>query len=188
MGKKFCIIDGCDRPHSGRGYCSSHYGRLRRHGDPLKFGTGPTTHGMAKGGKPAPEYIIWQGMLSRCRYPKHIEYHNYGGRGITVCERWKDFALFYADMGPRPSNKHSIDRIDFNGNYEPSNCRWVDSKEQARNKSRCVSVVRSDGVRFRTIVEAAESVGAHKTSVGKCAAGQRRTAGGYGWKYEKEQP
>ena len=87
-------------------------------------------HGMAYN----PEYRAWASMRSRCNDKKLKCYKNYGGRGIVVCERWKDFAAFYADMGQRPTPKHSLDRIDVNGNYEPSNCRWATLVEQARNK------------------------------------------------------
>lgn len=72
-------------------------------------------------------------MRQRCHYPKHAHFADYGGRGITVCERWNDFTAFLADLGPKPTPKHSLDRIDVNGNYEPNNCRWATQTEQTRN-------------------------------------------------------
>lgn len=84
-----------------------------------------------------PLYGIWSSMVTRCSNPNRKHYDSYGGRGIKVCDRWlgeNGFENFVHDMGERPSLKHSIDRIDVNGNYEPSNCRWATTKEQCRNK------------------------------------------------------
>lgn len=84
-----------------------------------------------------PEYEAYHGMIRRCYNSNHATYSDYGGRGITVCHRWREsFLSFYEDMGERPSKNHSIDRIDNDGNYEPSNCRWATPKEQQYNTRR----------------------------------------------------
>lgn len=88
-------------------------------------------HGMSR----SAEYRIWQGILNRCLNKNVKFYRRYGGRGITVCDAWRhDFQKFYRDMGPRPSPRHSIDRINNDGNYEPANCRWATPAQQAANK------------------------------------------------------
>jgi hypothetical protein len=87
------------------------------------------------GGTGTREYSIWKAMKRRC-YNKNVkDYPNYGGRGIIVCDRWlNSFENFISDMGKKPSAEYSIDRIDVNGNYEPSNCRWATPKEQRLNQ------------------------------------------------------
>lgn len=80
-------------------------------------------------------YRIWRNMTARCRRPNHPDYPDYGGRGIVVCERWKAFANFLADMGECPPAMQ-IDRRDNNGNYEPSNCRWATGIQNCRNTRR----------------------------------------------------
>lgn len=88
------------------------------------------THGMSG----TPEYRSWAAMRNRCTNPDNKGFKNYGGRGITVCERWMNsFENFYSDMGPRPDG-FSIDRIDSDGNYEPSNCRWASMEVQVINR------------------------------------------------------
>jgi hypothetical protein len=86
--------------------------------------------------KHSPEYASWRGAKNRCFQVKHSGYSNYGGRGITMCEEWRnDFLTFLRDMGPRPYGR-SLDRINNDGNYEPGNCRWATPKEQAMNSRR----------------------------------------------------
>lgn len=80
------------------------------------------------------EFGIWKAMRSRCQNVNHVAYMHYGGRGITVCPRWEKFNNFWEDMGPRPSSKHSIERVENSGNYEPSNCVWGTRAVQNCNK------------------------------------------------------
>lgn len=86
-------------------------------------------------GRRDPTYVCWFSMKARCYNPRTINYADYGGRGITVCQRWREsFANFLADMGQRPADGMELDRKDNNGNYTPANCRWVTAKVNARNR------------------------------------------------------
>ncbi len=105
---------------------------------------------------PHPLYQVWMGIKGRCRNPNYRQWNDYGGRGITMCERWNDFKTFAADMGERPPG-YSIDRIDNDRGYSPENCRWATRKEQQRNQRRAV-FVDVEGVRYRAI-ELADKAG-----------------------------
>lgn len=113
-----------------------------------------STHGQSK----TVEYKTWKGIKERCMNSYNSGWEHYGGRGIKVCDRWVDsFEAFLADMGPRPSSQHSIDRINTNGNYEPVNCRWATTVEQANNKTNSTRV-QAFGV-VRTVPDWARSSG-----------------------------
>lgn len=92
-----------------------------------------TTHGL---GTKAPEYEAWKGLSKRCANENTKCYNRYGGRGVTVCNRWRGvdgYPNFLSDMGKKPTAEHSLDRINNDGNYEPNNCRWATKAQQARN-------------------------------------------------------
>lgn len=110
------------------------------------------------------EYKAWRSSIDRCTNPNIVGWKNYGGRGIAVCERWRySFEAFLEDMGLKPSPRHSLDRIDTNGNYEPSNCRWADWTTQSNNK-RSNHIVEIDGVSM-TLAEAIRHKGQKSSRV-----------------------
>jgi hypothetical protein len=116
------------------------------------------THGQSGKSSRTVEYSTWGTMKRRCYSPDDEQYHRYGGRGIAVCDRWRDsFEAFYEDMGQRPPNADSIERNDVDGNYEPTNCRWATATEQARNRRNTIFV--TIGHERRPMIEWAEMNG-----------------------------
>ena len=129
-----CKITNCFAKKYCLGYCVKHYKRLRRNGDPNKLVR--ESHGLSH----SSEYSTWNSMIQRCNNKKSKEYKNYGGRGISVCDKWlNSFSCFYNDMGRKPSKDYSIDRINNEGNYEPKNCRWATWTQQTNNTRKRVN-------------------------------------------------
>ena len=138
---KTCSFPGCERRLRAKGLCTGHY-RQSQLGKPLAaLGVGGSVLRGRKNPLAStrrPEFLVWSAMKRRCLNKACDKYHRYGGRGITVCIRWRGengFVNFLSDMGPRPTLKHRIERRNNDGNYEPGNCRWATQKEQMRNTS-----------------------------------------------------
>ncbi len=117
------------------------------------------------GGYGSPTWRSYAAMRQRCENPKHLHYHNYGGRGISVCPEWWTYAGFLASMGERPSIKHSLDRIDNARGYEPSNTRWATRSEQNRN-SRNNTMITYQG-RTQCLMAWAEETGIKRATLGR---------------------
>lgn len=126
-----------------------------------QFGRTNFLHGMTQ----SSEHQIWRRMIGRCKGRSRKEFHTYKSRGIKVCDRWlESFEVFFADMGPRPSSAHSIDRIDNAGDYTPENCRWATATEQSRN-TRLARIWVVNGKSSDSISEAAQSLGVSNATV-----------------------
>lgn len=147
------IITRSDRLKAGR---VTSCGCAQREGARRRF----TKHGFSK--QRSSTYRSWQNMNDRCNNPNATEFRYYGARGITVCERWRSFEFFLADMGERPMGR-TLDRKDNNGNYEPGNCRWATAIQQGRNTSR-LRLVTIEGI-TRCLSEWAEISGLPWTTI-----------------------
>lgn len=145
---------------------------------------GSLRHGHSRGGgQETPTYRSWLSMKNRCLNERGAAFARYGGSGIKVCERWLSFDAFLSDVGERPSLDHSLDRIDGTKGYEPGNVRWATRQEQNRNRRSNRAVVRSDGARFATMVEAAEKTGGNRRCIRDCCTGRQKRHHGYQWSF-----
>lgn len=123
-------------------------------------------HGQACRGKITPEYRAWESMRDRCLDPNNIFYEDYGGRGITIYPRWIDsFIDFFNYIGKKPSNKHSLDRMDNDGDYVPGNIQWATKREQSYNKRNTV-IIDFNG-ESKTLIEWAEEIGIKTKTLAK---------------------
>ncbi len=125
-------------------------------------------HGETSRVHKSPEWVCWCAIRTRCGRPSAVNYHLYGGRGIRVCERWMSFDNFLADMGRKPTPRHSIDRINNNGHYEPGNCRWATRSEQGRNRRDNFFI--TPGGTTRTLSEGAKALGIDRSSLSRRVA------------------
>lgn len=140
------------------------------------------THGETSAGKFSPEYRSYASMLQRCYNKNHDQFHDYGGRGITVCEAWRlNFSQFLADMGRRPSLQYSLERKSNDCGYTPDNCIWATRHQQNVNTRRAKPVLRSDGELFQSLWHAAQSVAGDSSNI--CAACKGRIKSAYGFKW-----
>lgn len=142
-----CGINDCVRQTYAKNLCEAHYTRKRKRMNMLNPIQSRNFHNKSN----HPMYKRWSGMVERCRNPNNAKYYLYGEKGITVCERWLNFELFFRDMGEPPTNKHTLDRINPSGNYEPDNVKWATYHEQnihlgmnSRNKSGYKGVYRDN--------------------------------------------
>lgn len=155
-GRKYSCLCDCGIEvtiHGGnlRTGASKSCGCLRR--EVNKLNDSNLKHGMSH----TSEYQIWINMRRRCNNPKNDAYEDYGGRGIIVCKEWNaSFEAFYKDMGPRPSEKHTLDRIETNGNYEKSNCRWATWEEQQNNR-RNNRPLKVNGIKYGSVYQLARA-------------------------------
>lgn len=115
---KLCSVLGCGKKHHAKGLCAAHRQSEYRNGE-----------------RGSPEYNTWRAMIARCFNQNNNRYAMYGGRGVSVRDSWRSYESFLADMGRKPGPEYSLERINRDGHYEPSNCRWATRTEQARNKS-----------------------------------------------------
>ena len=147
-------------------------------------------HGHGCAGKRSSEYLAWAHMKERCNNPNCRSYHNYGGRGIKVCERWQDFRNFLADMGLKPSADLTSERIDNDGSYEPGNCCWTTHREQRNNQRACPNqfwfiAFNPSGECFisNNQSEFARQYGLERSNVSACLRGKLKTH--KGWRFTK---
>lgn len=167
--KKLCSVEKCTNKPAGKGLCNMHYKRLRSNGSPDVVWPNRTKPPRTKNAA----YSIWLNMRGRCTNSNVPEYKHYGGRGISVCDRWKEkdkgFDNFLEDMGERPEGL-TLDRINNDGNYEPSNCRWATWSQQMLNRRHKLASTGLRGIYFSNgKYQARYKINGHPISLGAFA-------------------
>lgn len=145
-----CTFPGCEQPYHSNGYCNKHASRLRAHGDAATVLVAHKPIREIHKRSHSAEWAIWRAMIQRCTDARVKAFKYYGGRGITICDRWRQsFRCFLEDVGARPIGRErlTLDRIDNNGNYEPGNVRWASWLQQGRNRRQGGGRPRKDGTR-----------------------------------------
>jgi hypothetical protein len=168
----FTAVIGINLTGGGTVSCGCHRTAMIKRGFYYK-------HGHSTGGRVSTEYASFCSMHARCSTPNNRAWRDYGGRGIVVCARWESFENFLADMGPKPSAEHSIDRIDNDGPYSPENCRWATWHQQQQNRRNMrmtpvgVLLLRYMARRGTRTVDLAHAFGVSETTATQIARGQR---------------
>jgi hypothetical protein len=169
MSRRVCSVEGCNEKHDARGLCHKHYWRWKRNGHTsLKY----ESHGM----NGTRIYLLWASMKARCSNENDPRFKNYGGRGITVCDEWRNsFSAFYRDMGDPPTDKHEIDRLDNDDNYCKENCAWRTHEENTQHTRRTKLTIEKARIikhSDRPNQELADEFGVHNSQISRIKSGK----------------